>query len=114
METWQTVLIAAGAVLAAALLAVAAVLLVRLVRTYLLLRGVDVPVSARTAFWGALVYTVFPLDLLPDPVYLDDVGLLLLALHHLGAVARRYGRIPGEAETAPPKALKAPEARRRR
>ncbi|MGK5449435.1 DUF1232 domain-containing protein [Streptomyces radiopugnans] len=114
METRQVVLIAAGAVLAAALLAVAAVLLVRLVRAYLLLRGADVPVSARTAFWGALVYTVFPVDLLPDPVYLDDIGLLLLALHHLGGVARRYGRAPGETEAAPPKAPKTPEARRRR
>ncbi|MFP8882998.1 DUF1232 domain-containing protein [Streptomyces mangrovi] len=114
METWQVVLIAAGAVLAAATLAVAAVLLVRLVRTYLLLRGADIPVSARAAFWGALVYTVFPVDLLPDPVYLDDVGLLLLALHHLGAVAGRYGRAGGEAEAKPPKAPEVPEVHRRR
>lgn len=111
METWQVVLIAVGAVLAAVTLAVAAVLLVRLVRTYLLLRGADIPVSARAAFWVALVYTVFPVDLLPDPVYLDDVGLLLLVLHHLGAVARRYGRAGGEAEARPPEAA---EVRRRR
>ncbi|MFP8959763.1 DUF1232 domain-containing protein [Streptomyces nanhaiensis] len=114
MESWQVVLVAAGAVLAVATLAVAAVLLVRLVRTYLLLRGADVPVSARTAFWGALLYTVFPVDLLPDPVYLDDVGLLLLALHHLSGVARRYGRAPGEAQAAPPRIPNTPEARRRR
>ncbi|MCW2504038.1 MAG: hypothetical protein JWO79_2322, partial [Actinomycetia bacterium] len=30
----------------------------------------------KIAFWGALIYTVFPIDLLPDPIYLDDMGVL--------------------------------------
>jgi uncharacterized membrane protein YkvA (DUF1232 family) len=109
LETWQVVLIAVGAVFAAATLAAAAVLLVRLVRTYRLLRSEDVPGGTKAAFWGALVYTVFPVDLLPDPVYLDDVGLLLLALHHLSGAVRRHGRDPGETEP-----LKDPEEPRRR
>ncbi|BFO18866.1 hypothetical protein SHKM778_52540 [Streptomyces sp. KM77-8] len=29
---------------------------------------------------GAVLYLVLPADLLPDPVYLDDMGVLLLAL----------------------------------
>lgn len=97
METWQTALLAVGAAVAAALLAVAVVLLARLVRTYRLLRGEDVPTGARAAFWGALLYTVSPLDLVPDPVYLDDVGLLLLALRYVGRVVReRTGKDPRE------------------
>jgi hypothetical protein len=33
-------------------------------------------VGGKIAFWGALIYTVFPIDLLPDPIYLDDMGVL--------------------------------------
>lgn len=94
MENRHIALIAVGAAVAAAMLAVAIVLLVRLVRTYRLLRGEDVPVRTKAAFRGAIVYTLFPLDLLPDPVYLDDIGLSVLALHHLGKAVRRHGRAP--------------------
>lgn len=34
-----------------------------------------------------MIYTVSPVDLIPDPVYLDDIGLLLLALRSLHAAA---------------------------
>jgi uncharacterized membrane protein YkvA (DUF1232 family) len=34
-------------------------------------------------FWGAVAYFVLPADLVPDPVYLDDIGVLLLALRTL-------------------------------
>ncbi|WP_031510245.1 YkvA family protein [Streptomyces megasporus] len=94
MEDWWIALVAVGAVAAVAMLAAAAVLLVRVVRAYRLLRSEDVPVGTKAAFWGAVVYTLFPLDLLPDPVYLDDIGLLAPVLHHLGKAARRYGRPP--------------------
>ncbi len=36
-------------------------------------------------FWGAVAYLVLPTDALPDPVYLDDIGVLLLALRSLRA-----------------------------
>ncbi|MBQ0983051.1 DUF1232 domain-containing protein [Streptomyces sp. F63] len=76
------------------MLAVAAVLAVKLVRTYRMLRSQDTPVGDKLLFWGAIVYTVFPVDLLPDPVYLDDIGLLLGALHHLGKAAAKRGADP--------------------
>lgn len=34
-----------------------------------------------------MIYTVSPVDLIPDPVYLDDIGLLMLALRSLHAAA---------------------------
>lgn len=40
-----------------------------------------------------MLYTVSPVDLIPDPVYLDDIGILLLALRSLHAAA---GRLPGK------------------
>ncbi|MEV6961057.1 YkvA family protein [Streptomyces sp. NPDC051207] len=78
-----TALVASAAALAAAVLAVAVVVLVRLVRTRRELRRTRLPTGPRWIFWGAVFYFVLPTDLLPDPVYLDDIGVLLLALRGL-------------------------------
>lgn len=78
-----TALIVVAAVLAALALAVAVGLLVRLVRTRRGLRRAGLPTGPRWVFWGALLYFVLPTDLVPDPVYLDDIGVLLLALRTL-------------------------------
>ncbi|MEU0072737.1 YkvA family protein [Streptomyces sp. NPDC006332] len=84
MDTTTTVFVAV-AILAALVLAVAIALLVRLVRARRSLRRAGLPTGPRWVFWGALLYFVLPTDLLPDPVYLDDIGVLLLALRTLRA-----------------------------
>ncbi|MEX2981133.1 YkvA family protein [Streptomyces sp. C36] len=71
------------AVLSAATAVAAVIVAVRLFKARRLLRGAGVPDSSRLFFWGALLYLVSPVDLLPDPIYLDDVGVLLLALRSL-------------------------------
>ncbi|MEU0335095.1 DUF1232 domain-containing protein [Streptomyces sp. NPDC006193] len=81
----STPLLVIVAVVAAALLAVAVALLVRLVRTRRTLRQAGLPTGPRWVFWGAVAYLLLPTDLLPDPVYLDDIGVLLLALRSLRA-----------------------------
>ncbi|PZH02146.1 hypothetical protein C1I97_21740 [Streptomyces sp. NTH33] len=99
MDSTEKVLLVA-AVLAAAVLGVAVALLVRLVRTRRDLRRAGLPTGPRWVFWGAVAYLILPTDLLPDPVYLDDIGVLLLALRSLHAAggerlslpARRPGR----------------------
>lgn len=40
-------------------------------------------VDGKVAFYGALAYMIFPVDLFPDPVYLDDIGVLAAALYYL-------------------------------
>ncbi|MFJ8630696.1 DUF1232 domain-containing protein [Streptomyces sp. NPDC093568] len=82
MESTTTVIVVAVA-LAAVVLAVAVGVLVRLVRTRRLLRRSGLPTGPRWVFWGAVLYFVLPADLVPDPVYLDDIGVLLLALRTL-------------------------------
>ncbi|MFJ9927741.1 MULTISPECIES: DUF1232 domain-containing protein [Streptomyces] len=82
MDSTTTLLLIAG-VLAAGLLAGAVALLVRLVRTRRTLLRAGLPTGPRWVFWGAVAYLVLPTDLLPDPVYLDDIGVLLLALRSL-------------------------------
>lgn len=92
-----TALIVVVAVLAA--LAVAVGLLVRLVRTRRGLRRAGLPTGPRWVFWGALLYFVLPTDLVPDPVYLDDIGVLLLALRTLrGSPADRAALRLGEGD----------------
>ncbi|WP_105969239.1 YkvA family protein [Streptomyces geranii] len=87
MDSTTTVIVVV-AVLAVAALAVAATVLVRLVRTRRDLRRAGLPTGSRWVFWGAVLYLVLPTDLVPDPVYLDDIGVLLLALRSMRAQAR--------------------------
>jgi uncharacterized membrane protein YkvA (DUF1232 family) len=39
--------------------------------------------NEKFAFYGALAYMIFPVDVLPDPIFLDDVGVLAAALFYL-------------------------------
>ncbi|MBB5868452.1 hypothetical protein F4553_001831 [Allocatelliglobosispora scoriae] len=40
-------------------------------------------------FWGAMAYTIFPIDILPDPIYLDDMGVLGAALIYLTRLVQK-------------------------
>ncbi|MFD3924469.1 DUF1232 domain-containing protein [Streptomyces sp. NPDC058614] len=79
--TWTVILIVA--ILGAVLLGVAIALLVRLVRARRDLRRAGLPSGPRWVFWGAVAYLLLPADLLPDPIYLDDIGVLLMALRSM-------------------------------
>ncbi|WP_282087056.1 YkvA family protein [Streptomyces tendae] len=95
-----TTVIVVAVLLAALVLAAALAVLVRLVRTRRDLRRAGLPTGPRWVFWGAVLYLVLPADLLPDPVYLDDIGVLLLALRSArGPIGGR--RDPAERRRAP-------------
>ncbi len=82
--------LAAGVAVLALVTAVLAVrLLVKLVRARRLLKATGVPLPTKVMFWGSIAYTIWPVDLLPDPVYLDDLGFLLLALRSVHAALAR-------------------------
>ncbi|CAL9351583.1 MULTISPECIES: YkvA family protein [Streptomyces] len=98
-----TTVIVVAVLLAALVLAAALAVLVRLVRTRRDLRRAGLPTGPRWVFWGAVLYLVLPADLLPDPVYLDDVGVLLLALRSArGSIGGRHGPADGRRGTRPP------------
>ncbi|MFG2983381.1 YkvA family protein [Streptomyces sp. NPDC048258] len=82
-KIWLTL----AAVVAAGLAIAAVVLLVRVFRARRLLLDAGIPLRDKALFWAAVIYTVSPVDLIPDPVYLDDIGVLLLALRSLHAAA---------------------------
>jgi uncharacterized membrane protein YkvA (DUF1232 family) len=93
-ERTTLVLIVAVVVVAVVLLAVAVRLLLRLVRTRRALRQAGLPTGPKWVFWGAVAYLLLPADLVPDPVYLDDIGALLLALRSVGAALPKGVRLP--------------------
>ncbi|MER7722550.1 DUF1232 domain-containing protein [Streptomyces sp. NPDC096323] len=89
MDTTAWIVI--GAALVLLTVGVAGVLLVRVLRARKLLAAAGIPLRDKALFWAAVIYTVSPVDLLPDPVYLDDIGFLLLALRSLNGAARAAG-----------------------
>jgi uncharacterized membrane protein YkvA (DUF1232 family) len=94
MDRWPTagIVVAVVAVMAVAAMVVGvAILLVKMVKIRSLLRSADVPGASKAAFWGSILYLVCPVDLLPDPIFLDDIGLLLLALRSLKNTAQLAG-----------------------
>ncbi|MET7669827.1 YkvA family protein [Micromonospora luteifusca] len=84
-QAWVLVVIAG--ILAIATLVGAVVLAVRVVRTRRLLTGLGA--GGKVAFYGALIYTIFPVDVLPDPIYLDDMGVLAAALIYLTRLVQK-------------------------
>ncbi|MEU5658705.1 YkvA family protein [Streptomyces sp. NPDC047737] len=99
MDTW--VWIGIGALVLLLVAGFAAVLLVRVIRARKLLVDAGTPFRGKALFWAAVIYTVSPVDLLPDPVYLDDIGFLLLALRSLHAAAHAAGAGRGRESTTP-------------
>ena len=93
-EVWILIGVVAVATLIGAVL-----LAIRVIRTRRLLGTLGV--SGKVAFYGALVYTVLPVDLLPDPIYLDDMGVLAVALVVLGRLVRRRRATAAEAPARP-------------
>ncbi|MEJ3749217.1 YkvA family protein [Actinomycetes bacterium KLBMP 9797] len=85
-EAWIAVIVA-GAIVAVASLIGAIMLAVRVWRTRKLLG--ELGFGGKVAFYGALAYTILPVDVLPDPVYLDDMGILAGALLYLTHLVRK-------------------------
>jgi uncharacterized membrane protein YkvA (DUF1232 family) len=99
--TLLVVVLAVLVVVLAALLVVAVVFFVRLVRLWAAVRDPRMPARGKVAFWVAAVYAVFPIDLLPDPLYLDDAGVLAFAVAFVTNLARKHGIAVTPRESAP-------------
>ena len=83
-------------------------MLARLARTLALLRDPRVAKLPRVAFIAALLYTLWPVDLLPDfaaPLvgYVDDLTLLWLSLRWLRRNDPAGPSTPDTLATAPPR-----------
>jgi len=85
-EEWIAVIVLGG-IVAVATLVGAVVLAVKVLRTRKVLG--ELGAGGKVAFYGALIYTVLPVDVLPDPLYLDDMGVLAGALIYLTRLLHR-------------------------
>jgi hypothetical protein len=85
------VILAILAVVLIGILIVAAVYLIRLVKLWSIVNDPRMPVQGKVAFWAAILYAVFPIDVLPDPIYLDDVGVMVAVISYIGNLARKNG-----------------------
>jgi uncharacterized membrane protein YkvA (DUF1232 family) len=79
-DAWIAV-VALGVGVAAVTLYGTVRLLIKVVRTRRLLG--ELGAAGKFAFYGAIIYTILPVDLIPDPIYLDDMGVLSAALFFL-------------------------------
>lgn len=86
-EAWLAVFVLGGIVLVAGLVG-AIVLAIKVFRTRQLLA--ELGLGGKIAFYGALIYTISPIDLLPDPIYLDDMGVLAGALLVLTRLVHKH------------------------
>jgi uncharacterized membrane protein YkvA (DUF1232 family) len=72
------------------------VLVITMIRRHRKVHQPGVPVSAKVSYYGSIVYAVLPIDLLPDPVLVDDIGVLAGALLYIGHVLKRVSRKRGQ------------------
>src|SRR5262245_23292969 len=86
-DSGWVILIVVGSIIALATLAGAIVLLVKVFRTRKLLS--ELGTGGNVAFWVAVAYTIFPIDLIPDPIYLDDIGVLAGTLVYLTRMVQK-------------------------
>ena len=74
--------------------------------------------GGKWAFYGSLIYAIFPFDILPDPIYLDDMAVLGGALFYLTKLIKKRGGLRGviphgRARTDLPPAQHPPALRKR-
>ncbi|MEV6932207.1 hypothetical protein AB0M46_48030 [Dactylosporangium sp. NPDC051485] len=109
-ELFYALLVIAG-LLMVAMLVLAIFLALRVWRTGKYLQSMGL--GGKWVFWGAIAYTVFPVDLLPDPIYIDDVGVLggaLIYLTRLAAKAKAQREVQGK-PLYPPQAQRPAQGR---
>lgn len=107
-EAWITIAVVGG-VIALLTLYGALRLAGKLVRTKRRLG--ELGGGGKVAFYAALIYTIFPIDILPDPIYLDDMAVLGGALFYLTRLLRARAAAKGVATQR--QATPVPPARRR-
>ncbi|QXV55762.1 YkvA family protein [Amycolatopsis sp. TNS106] len=92
MESLWTTLGVVAVVVVIVLVLVALFLVAKLVRKHRQVHQPGTPVPTKAAYWVSLAYTVFPFDLLPDPVYFDDIVVLASGLVYVSRSLTKKAR----------------------
>ncbi|WP_106401588.1 YkvA family protein [Actinocorallia populi] len=86
---WPWIIAALAAVVVLACLYAVVRLLRRMRGLRGFVRSPDAPGTAKAAYYGAWIYALSPVDLLPDPILIDDVGVVLACVAALEQMVRR-------------------------
>jgi len=84
------VLLVLLAIVVLTMLGITIFLFIKLIKVGKLIRSDLMPMQGKIAFWSAIVYGVSPLDLLPDPIYLDDIGIIVGAITYITHLAKKH------------------------
>ncbi|GAA1687089.1 hypothetical protein GCM10009765_40750 [Fodinicola feengrottensis] len=102
MSTWDWVGLSVLAVAVLATCAIVIWLVFKMIRKYRTITQPGMPISAKITFFASIAYAIFPLDLLPDPIYLDDIAVMVGALAYIGHCAKKLADRPAELPVALP------------
>jgi len=86
-------------VVIAAMVVAAAFLFLKLLAKFRLVHEQFMPFGAKAAFWLALGYAVLPIDILPDPLLFDDIGVLIAALTYINHLRNQLAGDPTDGGT---------------
>ncbi len=93
---WSTITVVA-VVAVIVMVVVAGFFVLRLLAKFRIVHSDLMPLGGKLAFWAALGYTLLPIDLLPDPLLLDDIGALVLALMYINGLISSDDELLAEA-----------------
>lgn len=65
----------------------------KLLKLYPAVTDSEAPGSTKTVFWLAALYLVSPIDILPDPILIDDIIALLAAISHISSKTSQPGEV---------------------
>lgn len=88
-------------VVALAMVIAAVFLFVKLLAKFRLVHQQFMPLGAKAAFWLALGYAVLPIDVLPDPLLFDDIGVLIAALAYINHLRNQLPGTSGDGSEPP-------------
>lgn len=113
-DYWQSQFLLAAIAVLIFTGAVVVFLVVTLVRKHRQVNRPDTPLPVKFSYYASIIYAIFPVDLLPDPLLIDDIGVLLGALLYVShglkklrprpAAGGHQAPIPGQL-TQPPRRL---------
>lgn len=100
-DYWQGQFIVAAIAVLLVTGAIAVFLVVNLIRKYRQVNQPDTPMPVKFGYYASIAYAIFPIDLLPDPLLIDDIGVLLGALLYVSRGLKRMRPKPTAATTPP-------------
>lgn len=95
-DYWQSQFLLAAIAVLIFTGAVAVFLVVSLIRKHRQVNRPDTPLPLKFGYYASIIYTIFPVDLLPDPLLIDDIGVLLGALLYVSRGLKKLRPRPAE------------------